>query len=75
MIDRITVWVLSAKAGISSRLHDERGQDLMEYALITGGIAIVLIVALVAFTGQFGNLFTSLKHCIDFDNSSTSSCP
>ena len=73
MIDRITVWVLSAKAGISSRLHDERGQDLMEYALITGGIAIVLIVALAVFTGQFGNLFTSLKHCIDFD--SGTSCP
>jgi Flp pilus assembly pilin Flp len=73
MIDRTTVWVLSAKAGISSRLHGERGQDLMEYALITGGIAIVLIVALLVFTNQFGNLFGSLKNCIDFD--STSHCP
>ena len=73
MIDRITVWVLSAKAGISSRLHGERGQDLTEYALITGGIAIVLIVALLVFTNQFGSLFTSLKNCIDFKDDTL--CP
>jgi Flp pilus assembly pilin Flp len=73
MTDRITVWVLSAGARISSRLHDERGQDLMEYALITGGIAIALILAVALFTGQFTNLFTSLKNCIDFKDGT--SCP
>lgn len=69
MLDKLVVWALTLKAKLSS----ERGQDLMEYALITGGIAIVLIVALVAFTGQFGNLFNSLKQCIDFNNAT--SCP
>jgi len=59
MIGRIVVWAL--------RLKSERGQDVMEYALITGGIAIVLILAVVIFTGEITNAFTTLKGCIDFD--------
>ena len=43
MIDRIVVWVL--------RLKSERGQDIMEYAILTGGIAVVLSLALVFFVG------------------------
>jgi Flp pilus assembly pilin Flp len=73
MIDRITVWVLSAGARISSRLHGERGQDLTEYALITGGIAIVLLVAVGILTDQIKPLFQSLTNCIDFKDSTT--CP
>jgi len=65
MIDRIVVWALSLKA----RARGERGQDVMEYALITGGIAIVLIVAILIFTGAITNAFTELKNCIDFETS------
>jgi Flp pilus assembly pilin Flp len=42
MIDRIAVWALALKTKLSS----ERGQDMMEYALITGGIGIALVGAL-----------------------------
>ena len=63
MIDKLVVLVLSLKAKLSS----ERGQDVVEYALITGGIAIVLIVAILIFTGAITNAFTTLKECIDFD--------
>ena len=69
MLDKLVVKLLTLKAKLSS----ERGQDIMEYALITGGIAIVLIVALLLFTGQFGSLFNSLKNCVDFNNAT--SCP
>jgi Flp pilus assembly pilin Flp len=69
MLDKLVVKLLTLKAWLSS----ERGQDLMEYALITGGIAIVLIVALLLFTNQFSSLFGSLKNCIDFN--SATSCP
>ena len=44
----------------------ERGQDVMEYALITGGIAVVLVIAIMLFTDQITNLFTFLGSCIDF---------
>ena len=63
MIDRLVVWALSLKA----RARSERGQDVMEYALITGGIAIVLIVAILIFTGAITHAMTILKQCIDFD--------
>jgi Flp pilus assembly pilin Flp len=69
VIDRIVVWALTLR----ERARGERGQDVMEYALITGGIAIALIVAILTFTGQFPGLFTSLKNCIDFNNATT--CP
>jgi Flp pilus assembly pilin Flp len=47
MIDRIVVWALSLKA----RASEERGQDIMEYAILTGGIAVALLVALAIFVG------------------------
>jgi len=46
MIDRIVVWVMSLKA----RAREERGQDLVEYAVLTGSIAILVIVG----AGLFG---------------------
>ena len=52
MIDRIVVWAL--------RLRDERGQDIMEYAILTGGIAIALSAALLFFTGKLDGWFTAM---------------
>ena len=45
MIDRIVVWVLT----LPYRAREERGQDLVEYALITGGVGLMVIAATVAF--------------------------
>jgi Flp pilus assembly pilin Flp len=56
MIDRIVVWALSLK----TRASEERGQDIMEYAIITGSIAVVLIVAIAAFTGAITAWWTAL---------------
>jgi Flp pilus assembly pilin Flp len=43
VIDRIVVWAL--------RLRSERGQDIMEYAVLTGTIAVALLAALAIFVG------------------------
>jgi Flp pilus assembly pilin Flp len=56
MIDRIVVWVMSLKA----RASEERGQDIMEYAIITGSIAVVLITAIGFFTGALTEWWTAL---------------
>jgi len=63
MIDRIVVWAMT----LPYRVREERGQDLVEYALITGGIGLALIVVTVAFKdavatwwGQAATLFTSI---------------
>jgi len=45
MIDRIVVWALT----LPYRVREERGQDLVEYALITGGVGLMVIAATVAF--------------------------
>jgi Flp pilus assembly pilin Flp len=55
---------------LRARIGEERGQDLIEYALIGGlvaaGIAI-LATALLA-GGAFADMGTAIKNCIDFDD-------
>jgi Flp pilus assembly pilin Flp len=59
MLDKLVVFVLTLKAKLSS----ERGQDIMEYAILTGGIAVALLAALAIFTvggGPLDGFFTRL---------------
>ena len=56
MIDRIVVWALTLR----ERARSERGQDIMEYAILTGGIAIALLAALAFFTGALDDWFTAM---------------
>jgi len=56
MIDRIVVWALTLK----TRARGERGQDIMEYAIITGSIAVALVLALVFFTSKLDGWFTAM---------------
>jgi Flp pilus assembly pilin Flp len=56
MLDKLVVKLLTLKAKLSS----ERGQDLMEYAIITGGIALALVGALAVLTPFVGDWFGSM---------------
>jgi Flp pilus assembly pilin Flp len=63
VIDRIVVWVLT----LPYRVREERGQDLVEYALITGGVGLMVIAATVVFReavitwwGNAATAFTSI---------------
>jgi Flp pilus assembly pilin Flp len=57
-------------------LKDERGQDLMEYALLAGFIAVAFAVAAAAVltTGFFNSMVTTIRNCLDF-NSATACGP
>ena len=60
-------------------LRSERGQDLLEYAMLGGLIAAAILVVfgvLVAGgnTSAIGKLANGIAKCIDFDNSVTSEC-
>ena len=44
-------------AGIREELRSQSGQTLADYALILGGIAIVVVVAIVFLGGGIGELF------------------
>lgn len=75
MMNELLVRGMTLAAGLKARLAEERGQDLMEYAVLTGFIAIAAAVALTAagLTGVLNGMALSIKNCIDF--SATTPCP
>ena len=64
-----------AHAWVVSHLHrDERGQDLIEYALLGGLIAIALMAAALLLTQPIADMATGIGRCIDFSNAAGSTC-
>ena len=65
-----------AYAWVVSHLRDERGQDLIEYALLGGTIALAIMAVgvLLALTGALTSMATGIGNCIDFDSSAGSVC-
>lgn len=59
-----------AVSDFKNRMMEERGQDLIEYALLGGLIAAALLAAaaLVAYTGAVTGMAGGIKDCVDFDN-------
>lgn len=58
-----------ARYWTSRLVKDERGQDLIEYALIAGMAGLVIVtVAAVAFQGAITSFFNGVKGCVDFDS-------
>jgi Flp pilus assembly pilin Flp len=57
------------------RVHlpqSEQGQDLIEYAMLGGLIALAIIgVGVAALTGTLDGLFNGIGRCIDFDSSTS----
>ncbi len=54
---------------ILSHLRREGGQDLVEYAMLSGLIAAALIAAavLISLTAGVDGMATAIGNCIDFD--------
>ena len=65
-----------AHAWLVSHLRDERGQDLLEYALLGGLIAaaIIAVAGLALMTNAISDMANGIGDCIDFDNSVGSEC-
>jgi Flp pilus assembly pilin Flp len=63
---RVSEVVLSFPA----RRSDERGQDLIEYALLGGLIAAAILAAVfvATLTTSVGDMAAGIGECIDFDN-------
>jgi len=77
MVSRIDNRLLSVYAWLVTRLHrDERGQDLLEYALLGGLIALAITAAgvVAAMTGGLDSMAEGIKDCIDFKTSAGSEC-
>ena len=73
LINTALVRVMTAAHGLKTRLGEERGQDLIEYALIGGGVALAIILGFVLFDEAIAGMVAGIGACIDFD--SLSPCP
>ena len=63
---RATVTVAGLRASLRARVAEERGQDLIEYAMLGGLIAVAIIGAGFFFQGALALLATGIGNCIDF---------
>ncbi len=59
--------VMLAVSDLKVRLTEERGQDLLEYALLGGLIAVSLMAAALFLAGPIAGMATGIGNCIDFD--------
>ncbi len=46
---------------LQTYIHDEEGQDLVEYALIIVLISIAIVAAMTALGGQINTVFTTIR--------------
>ena len=61
VVSYIIMWV-------QAHIRSERGQDLIEYAMLSGLIAAAIVaVGILLFTGALNSLITGIGDCIDFD--------
>jgi len=76
IINEALLRAMTALSGLKARLASERGQDLLEYAILGGFIAVAAATAftLILLTGPnvFQTMATTIKNCVDF--SQTTAC-
>ena len=68
---RLHGFIVSTIASVMTRASDERGQDLIEYAMLAGLIALALLGAGFFFKNAILNLAKGIGNCIDFNNGTT----
>jgi Flp pilus assembly pilin Flp len=76
LINTALVRAMDAISSLRARLAEERGQDLLEYALLGGLLAAAITAAAVValMTGALEGMADGIADCIDFDNSAGSQC-
>lgn len=69
----VVSWIMVGLMGLRDLRNSERGQDLIEYALLGGLIAaaIIAVIALGTFTDAITSLSDGVSDCIDFKKSTT----
>ena len=68
IINNVLLRVATGVAGLKTRLTEERGQDLIEYALLGGVIAIAIaaLVTTAVLTNALDAMADGIATCIDF---------
>ena len=70
VINTALVRAMIAINSVKTRLVEERGQDLLEYALLGGllAAAITAVGVIAVMTGAVDGMAEGIGDCIDFDN-------
>lgn len=58
---------MTAAAGLKARLTEEHGQDLLEYGLLSGLLAVAIITGFLLVPGAITAMTDGIAECIDFD--------
>jgi hypothetical protein len=58
------------KNWLSLHVRGERGQDLIEYAMLGGLVAAAILGAVILFGGALTDMATGIANCIDFNKTS-----
>ena len=67
----IAIRIHAFLAGLVADLREERGQDLLEYALIGGAMAAAILAAFFILdnTNAVDSMVTNIANCVDFEPS------
>jgi Flp pilus assembly pilin Flp len=69
MVDRMNLAILTFLATLSVQAHrDERGQDTLEWVLMSGLVAAAIVGTLLIFTGALTTMAQGVRDCVDWDN-------
>ncbi len=68
-VNDVFLKVLIGMQELGRHLRSERGQDTLEWAMLSGLVAIGILLVLGVLTGALNSLMTGIKNCIDFDGS------
>lgn len=66
----ISIRIHSFITSLFNDIRNERGQDLIEYAMLGGLIAGGIVLVALLFNGAISDMITNIGNCIDFDNTS-----
>jgi Flp pilus assembly pilin Flp len=70
LINNVLLRAYVAAGTLRHRLTEERGQDLLEYALLGGLIAAAIVAAgtFLAMSGALEDMAEGIGRCINFDD-------
>ncbi len=74
-INTALVRMITTVSGLRARMSEERGQDLLEYALLGGLIAAALVGIFAIFGTALVDMGNNIAACIDFDSITTTCAP
>jgi Flp pilus assembly pilin Flp len=70
-VNDVFLKVLIEVQRLAGHLRSERGQDTLEWAMLSGLVAISIVLVLALMTGALSSLITGISNCIDFNSTTT----